>query len=364
MITDPDLTKRKNEVTMMTIGEKIKELRKKNDLTQEKLADYLCVSYQAVSKWECGLSSPDISLLLPLAKLFGVTTDELLGAIPDEEDNRYQELEDLYNATFQTGNIPSRLEITEAAVREYPGDMKWLNRLAWDVWCNAIDQALPAPAFEEQRARAIKLFDTVIQNTKEDDVLAHAIVGITQCLCGKGAKAEAKAYVERFPASRHTLAEKKNLLAMCMEGEEQRKQKQDNLEGALSALLDLLLWKTGGDQKDICAAVEGILRAVIPDGNFLHYHYEMENIRFRMAKAAQKEGREEEVKKLLREAKFHAAEYDKIVYQNRGTYTFTAPLLNVHTVDTNQFSFTGTSTLTDDLQEACKRNGIESYLES
>ena len=53
----------------MTIGERIKQLRKKNDLTQEKLADYLCVSYQAVSKWECGLSSPDLALIVPLAKL-------------------------------------------------------------------------------------------------------------------------------------------------------------------------------------------------------------------------------------------------------------------------------------------------------
>ncbi|NLC20063.1 MAG: helix-turn-helix transcriptional regulator [Clostridiales bacterium] len=40
---------------MYHIGQKIKELRRKYDITQEKLADYLCVSYQAVSKWETGV---------------------------------------------------------------------------------------------------------------------------------------------------------------------------------------------------------------------------------------------------------------------------------------------------------------------
>ena len=40
----------------MTIGERIKVLRRKNDLTQERLAEYQSVSSQAVSKWECGVS--------------------------------------------------------------------------------------------------------------------------------------------------------------------------------------------------------------------------------------------------------------------------------------------------------------------
>ncbi|MBO5299217.1 MAG: helix-turn-helix transcriptional regulator, partial [Clostridia bacterium] len=48
---------------MNNIGQRIRELRKKNDLTQEVLADFLGVTYKAVSKWECGLSMPDLSLI-------------------------------------------------------------------------------------------------------------------------------------------------------------------------------------------------------------------------------------------------------------------------------------------------------------
>ena len=64
---------------MLKIGEKIKELRKAQNVTQEKLADYLNISYQAVSKWEQQISCPDIMLLPELAKIFGVTIDELFG---------------------------------------------------------------------------------------------------------------------------------------------------------------------------------------------------------------------------------------------------------------------------------------------
>ena len=68
------------------IGQKIKELRKKADMTQDRLADYLGVSAQAVSKWEVGSASPDLSLIVPLCRVFGVTADELLG-IAEEKEN-------------------------------------------------------------------------------------------------------------------------------------------------------------------------------------------------------------------------------------------------------------------------------------
>jgi transcriptional regulator with XRE-family HTH domain len=60
------------------IGLFISELRKSNQLTQKELAIKLNISDKAVSKWERGLSCPDISLLSPLSNIFNVTTTELL----------------------------------------------------------------------------------------------------------------------------------------------------------------------------------------------------------------------------------------------------------------------------------------------
>lgn len=66
---------------MKTIGEKIKYYRQKNNMTQEKLASCLNVTFQTVSKWETGVSSPDLSLIVPLTKLFRISADELFEAV-------------------------------------------------------------------------------------------------------------------------------------------------------------------------------------------------------------------------------------------------------------------------------------------
>ena len=62
-----------------TLGKRIMQYRKRNGLTQDKLAEALGVTPQAVSKWENDQSCPDINTLPKLAEIFGITTDELLG---------------------------------------------------------------------------------------------------------------------------------------------------------------------------------------------------------------------------------------------------------------------------------------------
>lgn len=68
-----------------SLGETLKAHRTQCQMTQEFVAESLGVSRQAVSKWESGRSDPSTSNLLALAKLFGVSAEELLTAAEPEE---------------------------------------------------------------------------------------------------------------------------------------------------------------------------------------------------------------------------------------------------------------------------------------
>lgn len=73
---------------MLTFGQRLKSIRKESQLTQAELAEKLTVSVQAISKWECDNTMPDISQIVPLAAILGVTTDCLLGVGGNEETDR------------------------------------------------------------------------------------------------------------------------------------------------------------------------------------------------------------------------------------------------------------------------------------
>ena len=79
-----DVRKEKNK-TRKSLGELLKTYRTNCKMTQEFVADSLGVSRQAVSKWENGVSDPSTSNLIALAKLYGVSVEEILNEIKEDE---------------------------------------------------------------------------------------------------------------------------------------------------------------------------------------------------------------------------------------------------------------------------------------
>lgn len=80
----------------MSLGERIKEQRKNSGLSQEKVAEFVGVSRQAVTKWEIGQSAPSTENLFKLAEIFGTTVDILLASDEDEKNSPAEQIYFLY----------------------------------------------------------------------------------------------------------------------------------------------------------------------------------------------------------------------------------------------------------------------------
>lgn len=165
----------------MTIGERIKVLRKQNGMTQEKLAEYLCVSYQAVSKWECGLSSPDLSLIAPLTKLFNISADELLGITETDNDQTRKK----YNSALQkyrtNQDHNSSYWWAKEAVLAYPKDYTYLEWLAFAEYQLAFNENLsknPSDEFfNEMVENSLRHYEIIIDNCTDTEIYSKAVLG-------------------------------------------------------------------------------------------------------------------------------------------------------------------------------------------
>ncbi len=80
----------------MSLSERIKEQRKASGLSQEKVAEFVGVSRQAVTKWETGQSAPSTENLFKLAEIFGTTADILLGSENNEKNSPAEQIYYLY----------------------------------------------------------------------------------------------------------------------------------------------------------------------------------------------------------------------------------------------------------------------------
>lgn len=127
----------------LTIGENIRNYRKKNDLTQEEFADRLGVSYQSVSRWENGSFYPDLELIPAIAEILGVTVDTLFGIQEIEKEKRAEQaFDDLRRECIKSDYDANRIvELIRDIRRNYMD-----SRLAWRPWCEGNGRAFRDPA--------------------------------------------------------------------------------------------------------------------------------------------------------------------------------------------------------------------------
>ena len=117
----------------MTIGEKIKALRKAKNISQESLAKALGVSFQAVSKWETNTTVPDVGLIPPIASFFGVSIDELFDYNVLENEKKVESI--CREAARYRLDDPARAEaILKEGLTHFPANETILTVLVYVLW--------------------------------------------------------------------------------------------------------------------------------------------------------------------------------------------------------------------------------------
>ena len=104
-------------------ADKLKNLRTEKKVSQEKLAQYLNVSFQAVSKWETGNAYPDITLLPDIARFFGVTVDELLCVEKIDDYRLFDEYSEKAADLFRCGKREKVLALWQEAYKRMPNNI-------------------------------------------------------------------------------------------------------------------------------------------------------------------------------------------------------------------------------------------------
>lgn len=100
----------------MTLGDRIKECRKKSGLSQDKVAELVGVSRQAVTKWETGQTAPNTENLFKLAEIFGTTVDLLISENDADSNSPAEQIYYLYKMDKEKKNAERLHSIKKNAV--------------------------------------------------------------------------------------------------------------------------------------------------------------------------------------------------------------------------------------------------------
>lgn len=301
----------------MNIGLKIKKLRLENEITQERLADYLNISFQAISKWENSTSFPDINLLKPISNFFGVSIDYLLDNENRKEEEFVSNLLDEYKKLNNKGNVVDAIELMRSGLNEYPKNYTLMSKLVQSLI--SITKSTHEHDMQKNAKEALKLCKIIIEDSNDYGLIDSAIRSTFYAHIDLKEHEKAIEIANKRPSIWHS---KEILINSAYRGDEANL----SLQKLAVQLMDLLSMYTfsltykrnGADRYSIEEKIRitktsiSVIESILYDGNYLFYstrlrrHYTFLGIFYAVA------GNVDEMYKCLEKSKKLAIYYDSL----------------------------------------------------
>ncbi|MDR3209888.1 MAG: helix-turn-helix domain-containing protein [Oscillospiraceae bacterium] len=319
----------------MNIGETIRRLRREKNLTQERFAEYLNVSPQAVSRWETDAAYPDITTIPVLASFFGVTADTLLGIDVSRGEERIQAYLREIQLCASVGDKAGQASAARRAFAEFPGDPRVMFRyavmLSASPWQQPDgDQLVSDEAVAKVNAAVIALCNRILDDCGDGELRYEVLDYLAMMYGFAGDMDSAVKTAKRLPDFNHT--RNAALRDLCdTDSDEHVRLHQENI-ASLQELLWFEMRAIMFTQKDLDAKIS-ILKKSLAIGELLHEdgdygfgHFDQTQQHTLLADVCLKKGGADAALENLERAAEHAAAADRA--DAGGTYTHTSVLFN------------------------------------
>lgn len=261
------------------IGENIKRLRRKKGITQETLAEHMHISAAAISKWERGETLPDISLVIPLASYFGVSTDEILGLDAAKNEEKIKSYLDQYYRLGALGKVHEKFELAIKAYNEFPNDWRIVEEYMWQLFYdpNCTDPL----GYQVHKEELYRLCDRVLDECTLDQARYAALSILGSLYNEDGQFDKAIATAKRFPDHWMTKEEE---LEGCYDlgSDEWHTQLRENIWNTMHTLQvkirNAALWSNFDDPAEQIRILKksiALIELVFDDGDYGFCHYDL-----------------------------------------------------------------------------------------
>ncbi len=335
----------------LDLGQKIRELRRRDGRTQEALAEAIGVTSQAVSRWEANGGYPDMEMIPSIANYFGISIDELFG-YNNERSKKIDELAQKidwmnYQNNGEDINIDECISFARNALIEFPGNEKIMLCLA-SVLYNAgyvrygeyhlsDEDGYDVLNVEKHRTysewkEAISLYEKLLKTMENGEPRHRVIRELTQLYLNTGEHTRALEVIETAP---NIYGSREFLKTKATDGKKRAEAYGEGILKTVRACSELMVGGVLVNEKNMTAAEKAeslrgsieLFNLVCTDGNCGLHHAYIARVYTLLSLYLWLDGKKDEAFEALDYSLEHFDRFDEFRIKDTGYYT--APLVRL-----------------------------------